>query len=155
MLRPTGLVLGLLRTAPNSSAQYQEEGLAGIGKRAPSPGVHPRPEVLPSRAEIDNRLIDMTLLAPALTAKVTQEARRGTSTEGPGDKDRYIDRYYIPGISPDSQHDPRAKRGTSMESPGDPDTAKQARITSLETAVKAHMQRKRIKLDKALHTGHA
>ena len=48
-----------------------------------------------------------------------------------------------------------AKRCTSRESPGDTDTAKQARIAILETAVKAHMHRKRIKPDKALHTRHA
>ena len=110
MLRPKGLVLGP-RTAPNSSAQYQKEGLAGIGKRATSPGVHPRPEVLLPWAEIDTRLIDTTFLAPALTAKVTQGARRGRIIEVPGDKDRYIDRCYIPGTSPDSQRNPRGQTG--------------------------------------------
>ena len=48
-----------------------------------------------------------------------------------------------------------AKRGTSIEGPGDTDTAKQAREACLERAVKAHMHRKRIKLDKALHIKHA
>ena len=43
----------------------------------------------------------------------------------------------------------------SVESPGNTDTAKQARIAGLETAVKAHIHRKRIKPDKALHTRHA
>ena len=42
-----------------------------------------------------------------------------------------------------------------METPGDTDTAKQARIASLETAVKAHIHRKRIKPDTALHSKHA
>ena len=45
-----------------------------------------------------------------------------------------------------------AKRGTSIKSPGNTDTAEQAHVASLETAVKAHIQRKRIMPEKALHT---
>ena len=39
-----------------------------------------------------------------------------------------------------------AKRGTSSQSPGNTDTNKQAHIASLQTAVKAQIQRKRINL---------
>ena len=38
-----------------------------------------------------------------------------------------------------------AKRGRCIKRPGNTDTAKQAHIASLETAVKAHIQRKRIR----------
>ena len=44
-----------------------------------------------------------------------------------------------------------AKRVRCIKRPGNTDTAKQAHIASLETAVKAHTQRKRIRRDKALH----
>ena len=47
------------------------------------------------------------------------------------------------------------KWGTSIESPGNTDTAKQAHIARLETAVKAHIQRKRTMPEMALHTKHA
>ena len=45
-----------------------------------------------------------------------------------------------------------AKRGTSIESPVLTDTAKRAHIASPETAVKAHVHKKRVLSDKALHS---
>ena len=67
-----------------------------------------------------------------------------------------IDRYITSLASARTANVTReAKRGTSIESPGNTDTAKQAHIARLETAVKAHIQRKRTMPEKALHTKHA
>ena len=48
-----------------------------------------------------------------------------------------------------------AKRGRCIKRPGNTDTAKQAQIARLEIAVKANIQRKRIRPKKALHTKHS
>ena len=69
---------------------------------------------------------------------------------------RLIDRYITSLASALTANVTReAKWGTSIESPGNTDTTMQADTASLETAVKTHIQRKRILLDKALHTKHA
>ena len=70
--------------------------------------------------------------------------------------DRYIYRYITCLASALTANVTReAKRGRCMKRPGNTDTAKQAQIARLETAVKAHIQRKRIRPKKALHTKHA
>ena len=124
--------------------------------------------------------VDITSLASALTANVTRKAKV-EQVEGPGDTDdtaeqartaesqtavkvliRWkrtldeIDRYVTSLASALTANvTQEAKRGRCMKRPENTDTAKQAHIASLETAVKAHIQRKRIRPEKALHTKHA
>ena len=50
------------------------------------------------------------------------------------------DMYYIPGISTDSQHDPRSQLGKEYRGPGDTDTAKQACTAKLRTAINQKMK---------------